>query len=309
MRLQVSVPTDELAAALGDLADAAVVTVWDLSGAPPAAAFDLVVPPYMSPPGLLAALEGVKVGVVQSQSIGYDGVGEVLQGRAVFCNAAGVHEASTAELAVGLVIASLRGFPAFARAQATGEWLHRKYDALADKTVLVLGHGGVGRAIVERLRPFEADVVPIASLARETSTGPVHGIDELPVLLPNADVVVLALPLSDSTRGLVDAAFLAAMRPGALLVNLARGPVVDTAALTDAVLAGTVRAALDVTDPEPLPPDHPLWRHDAVLITPHVGGHSTAMLPRVVRLVRAQVRRLTAGEPLHNVVLERSPTS
>ena len=299
-RLIVSVPTTELRDAVADLAD---VQVWDLAGSPPSPRFDLVVQPYMSSASALRALDGVEVGAVQSQSIGYDGVADVLPAGTVFANAASVHEASTAELAVALILASLRSFPAFVRAQADGRWLQGPYDALADKTVLVLGYGGVGRAVIDRLRPFEVEIVPVASRRRDTPEGLVHGLDELPDLLAEADVVVLAVPLDEGTKGLVSAGFLTSMRDGALLVNVARGQVVDTRALTEAVESGRVKAALDVTDPEPLPAEHPLWRHPNVLISPHVGGNTTAMFPRVVKLLRAQITRLQRGEPLVNVVL------
>jgi phosphoglycerate dehydrogenase-like enzyme len=132
----------------------------------------------------------------------------------------------------------------------------------------------------------------------------VHGVEELPRLLPDADVVVLIVPLTEQTRGLVDAGFLAAMRDGALLVNAARGPVADTAALTAALAGGRISAALDVTDPEPLPGDHPLWRMPNVLITPHVGGSVRGLLPRAYRLVGEQLRRYAAGRPLANHVVD-----
>jgi phosphoglycerate dehydrogenase-like enzyme len=301
--LTVSVPTPELLAALSDLADTQVL-VWAMDGTPPRTDLDLVVVPYMSPPSQLRWLDGVTTRLVQSQSIGYDGVAEQLPQGIRFANAAGVHEASTAELAVGLAIAAQRRLPAYARAQALGAWLHTGSRALADSRVIVIGQGGVGRATIARLRPFEVEIVRVAMTARTDAEGEVHGVDELPGLLPAADIVVLAVPLSDTTRGLVDRAFLALMKPQALLVNVARGPVVVTGDLVDAVAAGHVRAALDVADPEPLPPDHPLWRLDEVFLTPHIGGHSAAMVPRVVRLVRRQVAALHSGSAPYNVVLE-----
>jgi phosphoglycerate dehydrogenase-like enzyme len=161
-----------------------------------------------------------------------------------------------------------------------------------------VGHGAVGSAIEARLRAFECEVVPVARRARDG----VHAIEELPDLLGEADVVILIVPLTDQTRGLVDAAFLGRMRDGALLVNVARGQVVVTDDLVAAVQAGRVRAALDVTDPEPLPAEHPLWTSPNVLISPHVGGASSAMWPRAHRLVRQQLERFAAGEPLANVM-------
>lgn len=299
-QLRVATPTAGLAEGIADLAE---TVVWDMVEPAPAGDFDVVVPPYMSRPELLGALAGVNVRMVQSQSIGYDGVVDHLPAGVLFCNAEGVHESSTAELTIGLIIASLRGFGDFVRAQARGEWVHARHDALADKRVLVVGYGGVGRAIAGRLEPFEVTITPVASRRREEAGRVVHGLDELADLLPISDVVVLAVPLNDATTGMVDERFLAAMKPGALLVNVARGPVVNTDALVAAVRSRGLRAALDVTDPEPLPPKHPLWRLDGVLITPHVGGHSTAMEPRIVALLRDQLDRLRSGAALRNVVI------
>ncbi len=168
----------------------------------------------------------------------------------------------------------------------------------ADRRVLVVGYGAIGAAIEARLRAFECEVVRVARTARDG----VHAIAELPELLPTADVVILIVPLTSETRGLVDAGFLAAMKQDALLVNLARGAVVVTDDLLAALHDGRVRAALDVTDPEPLPADHPLWDAPGVLISPHAGGASTAMWPRAHRLVREQLARFVAGEPLVNVM-------
>ncbi len=220
-------------------------------------------------------------------------------------NAAGVHDASTAELAVTLVLASLRDIPDFVRAQDRGEWLPlRIWPALADKRVLVVGYGSIGRAIARRLAPFEVTITAVASTAREGDelVDVVHGIADLPDLLPHHDVVVLIVPLTPSTEGMVDAAFLAAMPDGALLVNMARGKVVDTDALVAATADGRLRVALDVTDPEPLPPGHPLWRCPTLLLSPHVGGASSAFAPRAAALLREQFRRYAAGEPLRNIV-------
>jgi phosphoglycerate dehydrogenase-like enzyme len=229
---------------------------------------------------------------------GFDAALPFLPPGAVLCNASGVHDASTAEIAVGLVIASLRGIDDFARAMPAGEWLRGRRPSVSDKRVIVVGAGGVGQAIRRRLEPFEAEVVMVGRSARDG----VHAAAELSSLLPTADVVILAVPLDDSTRGLVDVEFLARMSDGALLVNAARGPVVDTDALVAEVSRGRLRAALDVTDPEPLPVDHPLWRTPGVLISPHVGGNSSAFVPRARRLVEAQIDRWQAGQPLEHVV-------
>ncbi|MBL7500392.1 hydroxyacid dehydrogenase [Frankia sp. CNm7] len=306
--LVVAVPTEDLREALASV-PATDVVVWDLSGEPPRPDLDVVVVPYMSDPTALTALEGLRPLLVQSQSIGYEGVSAVLPAGLTFSNAAGVHETSTAELAIGLMIASQRRLPALIRAQADHRWAHAASLSLADSRVLVVGQGGVGRAVVSRLRPFEVDVVRVAATHREDAEGVVWAVGELPGLLPDADVVVLAVPLNASTVGLVNREFLATMRPGALLVNVARGQVVVTEDLVEAVRAGQIRAALDVVDPEPLPPEHALWDLDEVLLTPHVGGHSAAMRPRVVALLRRQLDALSAGAPPHNVVIPARTTT
>ena len=277
--------------------------LWDLTGPAPEGRIDLLVPPYMGKPGALAALVGVDVGLVQSQSIGYDGVADVLPDGCVFANAAGVHETSTAELALGMIIASQRGMADFARNQATGTWDNSQRPSLADRRVLLVGYGGVGKAIEARLLPFETEVTRMASREREDAGGRIFGIDSLYEQLPLHEIVVVSVPLSEQTRQLVDAKFLAAMPDGALLVNVARGPVADTNALLAETSSGRLRAALDVTDPEPLPADHPLWTTPGVLITPHVGGASSAMFPRMVRLVKQQIGLMLAGKAPVNVVL------
>lgn len=301
-KLRVSLPDQRLMEALEPSAGVELL-LWDFSGPAPAGQLDLVVPPYMGAPTALTALHSVDVGLVQSQSIGYDGVAAVLPPGCVFANAAGVHETSTAELAVGMMIASQRGIPDFVRNQATGTWDNAQRPSLADRRVLLVGYGGVGKAIEARLLPFETEVTRLASRGREDGRGRIYGIDSLFEQLPLHDIVVVSVPLSEQTRQLVDDRFLAAMPDGALLVNVARGPVVDTGALLRETSTGRLRAALDVTDPEPLPRDHPLWTTPGVLITPHVGGASTAMLPRMARLIRKQIGLLQSGQEPVNVVL------
>ena len=238
--------------------------------------------------------------MIQLLTAGYEHVLPYLPPNVTLCNARGVHDSSTAELALTLMLASLRGIPDFVRGQDQGDWRHAEHPALADKTVLILGYGSIGAAIERRLAPFETRIIRVASRSRPAEE--VHGVDELATLLPTADVVVVSTPLTPSTTRLVDAGFLAAMRDGALLVNVARGAVVDTNALLAELTSGRLRAALDVTDPEPLPADHPLWSAPGLLISPHVGGNTSAFLPRGQRLVRAQVARFVAGQALENVV-------
>ncbi|GGQ95989.1 dehydrogenase [Streptomyces flaveolus] len=265
--------------------------------------------PYMKPSGLgirpLPRMRSVQV--VQTLSAGIDhvepGLGHLPAGVRL-CNARGVHEASTAELTLTLILASLRGVPDFVRAQDRGEWLGGFRPALADRNVLIVGYGSIGAAIEDRLVPFEvARVARVARSARTTARGPVHPLTELPALLPEADVVILSTPLTEATRGLVNADFLARMKDGALLVNVARGPVVDTKALLAELESGRVTAALDVTDPEPLPPGHPLWQAPGVLVSPHAGGPTSAFLPRAKRLLTDQLTRFVNREPLRNVIV------
>jgi phosphoglycerate dehydrogenase-like enzyme len=168
---------------------------------------------------------------------------------------------------------------------------------------LLIGYGGVGRAIESRLAPFEVQLTRVAGRRRQDEAGVVHGIGELDELLPEAEVVIVCVPLNDSTTGFVDEGFLSAMPDGALLVNVARGKVADTAALTRHALQGRLRFALDVTDPEPLPDDHPLLNLPNVLITPHIGGASSSMETRMARLLHTQIQRLREGQEPANVVL------
>ena len=280
---------------------------WDLRSEPPRAAeVAVVVPPYMGSTSVLSALASTpNVDLVQLLTAGYESALPLLPPGVRLANAAGVHDASTAELAVALALAALRGLPEFLAAQAEGAWVSlRIHPALADRRVLILGYGSIGRAVAERLAPFEVELTAVASRPRagDELVPAVHGVEELPDLLPTADVVVVVVPLTSRTERLVDDAFLAALPDGALLVNVARGKVVDTDALVRATSSGRIRAALDVTDPEPLPPEHPLWSSRGVLVTPHVGGASTAFRPRAVRLLREQLSSYAAGRPLRNLV-------
>ncbi|MEU6668768.1 2-hydroxyacid dehydrogenase [Streptomyces sp. NPDC046727] len=247
------------------------------------------------------------VRVIQTLTAGVDDITarlpEIVPGVRL-CNARGVHETSTAELALTLTLAALRGIPGFVRAQQQERWAAGFHQSLADKSVLIVGYGAIGAAIEDRLTPFEvARVARIARSQRTTARGLVHPITDVLSLLPDADVVILCTPLTEATRGFVDADFLARMKDGALLVNVARGAVVDTKALLAELERGRITAALDVTDPEPLPPGHPLWQAPGVLISPHVGGPSSAFLPRAKRLLVDQLTRFVNQEPLRNVIL------
>ncbi len=302
-RLVVSVPDAYLAAALATLEEPVEIVDWRMDSPSPLESIDIVVPPYMKPRALFESLRGVRTRLVQFQSIGYDGVAELLPPGIVFANATSVHETSTAELAVALILAAQRGIPDYVRAAEHGHWAPDVRDSLADRSVLLIGYGGIGRAIQQRLAPFEVDIVRVARSARREGELDVHGWDDLAKLLPDADIVVLSLPLDDSTFHLVDGAFLAQLRDGALLVNVGRGPVISTSALLNAAASGRLRVALDVVEPEPLPEGHPLFALPNVLIAPHVGGATSAMRPRMARLLIDQVERMQRGQEPINVVL------
>lgn len=302
-RLIVSLPDHTLRDALGEVPEGVDLVEWSMSGPAPVPSIDIVVTPYMGTPDRLAGLAGVSTRLVQSQSIGYDGVAQVLPAGHMFANAASVHETSTAELTLALILASQRGIPDFVRAAGRGRWEPAHHASLADRTVLLVGYGGVGAAIEARLLPFETTVVRVARTARTDARGPIHAFEDLPELLPQADIVVIGVPLTAATTHFVDDSFLSLMREGSLLVNVARGPVADTEALLAHARDGRLRLALDVTDPEPLPQGHPLFALPNVLISPHVGGASSAMVPRMARLVRDQIDRMLRGDAPRNVVL------
>ncbi|MFF0147730.1 phosphoglycerate dehydrogenase-like enzyme [Amycolatopsis sulphurea] len=275
--------------------------VWDGRGTPPDALeqVEFYVLPYDSgtrPFDLFGKLPSLRA--VQSLSAGYDQLLPLLPDGVRLANGRGLHDLSVAEHALTLVLSAQRLFPRWFAQQQKRTWDRAHTRSLADTRVLLVGYGSIGRAIERYLLAGEAEVVPVASTARPG----VHGVAELPELLPTVDIVLLVLPDTPQTIGLIGAAELAALPDGALVVNVGRGTAVDTAALTAEVAAGRLRAALDVTDPEPLPADHPLWTLDGAIITPHIAGGSDSFYPRAKRLTERQLRRFAAGEELENLV-------
>lgn len=256
--------------------------------------------PYDQPFGSEPIARMPHVQVIQALTAGYDDLLGLRPDGTVLCNARGLHDASTAEHALALILAAQRELPRWTRAQDRRHWEHTHTRSLADSRVVIVGYGSIGAALGTRVRACEADVIGVARRPRPEEG--VRATAELDALLPSADIVVLVTPLTPGTAGLMDARRLALLPDGALVVNVGRGPVLDTGAMVEEAAAGRLRAALDVTDPEPLPADHPLWTCPNVIITPHVGGGAAAFYPHAARFVADQIRRFAAGEPLLNVV-------
>ena len=259
--------------------------------------------PYMSGVEVLdRAAEMTRLKVIQTLTAGVENFLPHVPEGVTLCNAAGVHDASTAELAIALALASGRRLDVFARDMVSGRWGFEFGSALADKRVLIIGYGNIGAAIERRLAGFE--VASVTRVARRQRTGAVevHPTTELDALLPDADVAIVIAPHTPETDGMIGAQQLRLLPDQALLVNVARGRLVDTDALLVEVSTGRIRAALDVVDPEPLPPEHPLWHAPGVFISPHIGGASSAFFPRADRLIAAQLKRFAHGQALENKI-------
>jgi phosphoglycerate dehydrogenase-like enzyme len=301
----VSFPDSQLLAHLSPLPGSLRGVVWDMTEAPGAdlGGIDGVILPYINAGAVLGSLGKVPdLKFVQTQSTGFDGVREAAGPAAGVANASGVHAAATAELAVGLILAKLRGIDQAARDQQAERWNPQRRQSLADRKVLLLGIGGIGKELARRLEPFEVTVTRVGSTARTDADGQVHGPDELVALAAAHDILVSVLPLNDKTHHLVGEEVLAALPDGALVVNVGRGAVVSTEALTREVVSGRLQCAIDVVDPEPLPAGHPLWSAENALITPHVGGNASAFEPRILKLLKRQLEALAAGETPVNLV-------
>jgi phosphoglycerate dehydrogenase-like enzyme len=259
---------------------------------------EFLVPPYDSRRVLEALPKMEALRVIQANSSGVEWLLPHVPAGVTVCSAKGTRDVVVSEWVVAAILAMTKDLPHWQRQQEKGAWSPTLLNELAGSQILIVGYGSIGRAVEDRLRPFDVSVERIASRARPG----VYGVDRLAELLPLADTVVLLLPSTPATDGIFDEATIKRMKPGSLLVNAGRGAAVDTGALVDAVGDGRIRAALDVTDPEPLPEGHPLWNLPGVLLTPHLAGDSEAAERRVYRLVGEQVTRYVRGEPLVNVV-------
>lgn len=280
--------------------------VWDPDGPTPSEDVEVVVSPYLKHRAMVKVLgEKPSVRLFQILNAGFDDVIDDLPSGVGLCNATGVHDSATAELALTLTLAVQRGLDEYIPNQASGTWGWRGFrPGLADKRVLLLGYGSIGHAIASRLLPFEVQLTAVASRAREGDqlVEQVHGIDELGTLAPQAEVVISVLPGGEATAGILGERLFSALPDGAAVVNVGRGSSFDTDAAVRHL--GRLRFAMDVTNPEPLPSESPLWRAPGVVITPHVGGLADGFHRRSADLVRQQLTRIGAGEePINRVAV------
>ncbi|MBA3524391.1 MAG: 2-hydroxyacid dehydrogenase [Geodermatophilaceae bacterium] len=301
--LTVLIPSDSGREFFGPLPDHVRLDVWNGTGDPPPSAPScrFWVPPFLPHDGLVEAFAAMPaLEVVQLLTAGAERFIEVKPEGVTVCNARGAHTGPTAEWVLAAILASYRMFPRFLAAQREGRWDYAVNEELAGRRVLIVGAGDIAERVKRMLAGFDVAVELVGRTARAGR----HGVDELPGLLAGFDVVVLLIPLTEATHGLVDATFLAGMDDGAMLVNAARGPVVDTDALLAELTSTRLRAALDVTEPEPLPEGHPLWSAPNLLLTPHVAGSVPGATPRAYAIAGDQLRRFAAGMELQNVVGE-----
>ena len=276
-----------------------VVVAMESTPPPDLARVDMILPAGTVRQPLLDLLQdGGRLRVIQTLSAGFEWlVGHVPEG-VIVCNAKGVYDGPVAEWVVGAILAMQRGLVRARDAQTRGEWKDFEPDELAGRRVVILGMGSIGSAVAERLRPFGVELTGIA----RTPRGDVRGFEDLDDVLPSADILVNLLPVTSATTGLLDAVRLGLLPDGALVVNAGRGSTIVTAALVDELERGRLRAALDVTEPEPLPEGHALWRLPNVLLTPHIAGNSDEGTERLFSFAGDQVRRFAAGQPLRNEV-------
>lgn len=301
-QIDVLVPHEAGIAALADVPGVRAVLYDPAADLPPEAeTAPVLVAPFLATGEIVAKLGSLpKLRLVQLLTAGAEAwIGKLPEGVAL-SDGRGAHGGATAEWVVATLLAIYRHLPRFAAAQAEGRWDYHQTEELADKRVLIVGAGDVAEQTVARLAPFGVATTLVGRRARDG----VHAIDDVHDLLPHHDACVVIVPLTDATRGLVDAAFLAAMPDGAVLVNAARGPVADTDAIVAELTSGRLRAALDVTDPEPLPPGHPLWAAPGLLLTAHVGGSVPQAMARAFRVAAEQIAEFAAGKTPSNLVLD-----
>jgi len=299
--IRVWLPEQDAVSLMGGLPDGMVADVWTGAKKPPGSAdeVEVVVPPFWVPSSRMSVLAKLpRLKLIQLMSAGAENIIPFVPPGVTLCNARGVHDPAVAEWITAVILAQVRQLPRFMAAQRAGTWDPARSESLAGQTVLIVGYGSIGERVERMLAPFDVTTERIARRARPG----VMSMDGLPEALPRADIVILLVPVTPATAGLVDAKFLARMHDGALLVNAARGSIVDTTALLAELQSGRLRAALDVTDPEPLPDGHPLWSAPGLLLTPHVAGAMTTAMPHVMALVKDQLARYAAAEPLLNVV-------
>ena len=304
MAIRVWLPEPDSAELMGGLPAGMTADVWTGGDQLPDSAdeAEVVVLPFGVPSARMPVLSKLpRLRLIQLMSAGAENVIPFVPPGVTLCNARGVHDPAVAEWVVTAILAQVRQLPRFMAAQQAGIWDPARSQSLAGQTVLIVGYGSIGEAVERLLAPFG---VMMERIARHARPG-VSSMDDLPTVLPAADIVILLVPITPDTTGLVDARFLSQMHDHSLLVNAARGSIVDTDALVAELRSGRLRAALDVTDPEPLPAGHPLWTAPGLLLTPHVAGAMTTAIPRVMALVRDQLARYAAGEPLLNIVGEQ----
>ena len=299
--IRVWLPGPDSVAQLGGLPDGMAADVWDGGEQLPESAdeVEVVVLPSGVPASRMPVLAKLpRLNLIQLMSAGAEQAIPFVPPGVTLCNARGAHDPAVAEWIMAVILAQVRELPRFAAAQQAATWAPASTGALAGQRVLIVGYGSIGAAVERLLTPFGATVQRIARRARNG----VSAMDELAAALPDADIVIVLVPVTPATNGLVDARFLSQLHDGALLVNAARGSIVDTGALLTELRSGRLRAALDVTDPEPLPDGHPLWSAPGLLLTPHVGGATPQAVPRAMAVVRDQLARYASGEPLRNIV-------
>jgi phosphoglycerate dehydrogenase-like enzyme len=298
--VQLWIPDQQGREALGELPADVRCRLFARRGPPAAQIVDaeFLVPSHATA-GLLELLpEMPALRVVQALSAGVDWLAPAVPAGVTLCDARGARDAAVAEWVLAGTLALVKHLPELRDRQRERSWHPTEPDDLAGRSALILGYGSIGRAVEERLKPFGVDIMRVARREREG----VHSVAELRQLLPRAEVLIVLVPFTAQTDGLLTAELLSLLPPGALVINAARGRVLDQDALLASLEAGRVRAALDVTTPEPLPEQHPLWHARGALITPHLAGDSAAASRNAFALVGEQVRRYVRGEPLANVV-------